>query len=69
MVAYPYPVGMCIAVFMDEIVGHLGFILKYFSQKSEGEGIDAAVGGWRKMLTMIENGTMDILKPWKLLFK
>jgi len=30
--AYPYHVGMCIAVFMDGIVGHLGFILKYFSQ-------------------------------------
>lgn len=41
-----YHVGMCVAIFMDEIVGHLGFILKYFSQISEGGGEDET--GWPK---------------------
>ena len=44
MMACPYHVGMCIAVFIDEIVGHLGFLLRYFSQKSEGGLIDPTGG-------------------------
>lgn len=52
---------------MDEIVGHFGFILKDFSQKTEGGG-----NRWNKvakMLTAIESTMMDLLKPGKLLRK
>ena len=66
IIAYPYHLGMHIAVFTDEIVGCLGFVLKYFSQKSEGGEVSET--RW-PMLTIVESWVTDVLTLSVLLSK